>query len=222
MASSCSSYFHSHRPKGHPMSLCCIHQSAQIACKHTVMHLLSNTKKKQLGTKSPCQFLCTNSVWRAKQTAAVLMSTFGSVPTEMNFGQEQRRRWWPVCGHPSWTTHLRRHHGARSPFIITRRPDCLGFQNGPKEESGTLRYTFSWLQSQAGIDAQWCWCCSVKAVSSAEYKKSFFSYNNWSAENYYATLQCSQLLLMSAAMTNHLVGLEIEIAWSLHEEHFAC
>lgn len=140
------------------MSLYYIHQSAQIACKHTVMHLLSNTKKKKLGTKLPCQFLCTNSVQRGKQTAAVLMSTFGSVPTEMNFGQEQRRRWWPVCGHPSWrpTTHLRRHHRARSPFIITRRPDCLGFrQNGPKEESATLRYTLSWLQSRAGTDAQW-------------------------------------------------------------------
>lgn len=158
MASSCSNYFHSHRPKGRPMSLCCIHQSAQIACKHTVMHLLSNTKKKQLGTKSPCQFLCTNSVQRRKQTAAVLMSTFGSVPTEMNFGQEQRRRWWPVCGHPSWrlTTHLCRNHHAQSHFIIRRRPDCLGFwQNGPKEESTTLRCTFSWLQRRAETDAQW-------------------------------------------------------------------
>lgn len=67
MASSCSSYFRSHRPKGHGVSLGCIHQSAQIACKHTVMHLLSNTeKKKQLGTKSSCQFLCANSVQRGK------------------------------------------------------------------------------------------------------------------------------------------------------------
>lgn len=151
MASSCSSCFHNHKPKGHPMSPRCIHPSAQIACKHTVMHLLSNTKKKRLGTKSPCQFLCTNSVQRRKQTAAVLMSTFGLVPTEMNFGQEQRRRWWPVCGHPSWrpTTHLRRQHRAQGPFIITRRTDCLAFlQNSPKEESGALTYTLSCLQSR--------------------------------------------------------------------------
>lgn len=156
MASSCSSYFHSHRPKGHGVSLGCIHQSAQIACKHTVMHLLSNTKKKQLGTKSSCQFLCANSVQRGKQPAAALKSTFGSVPTEMNSGQEQRRRWWPVRGHPSWTltAPLRRHRLTQSRFIITRRPDCLGFwQNGPKEERTAL--TYSQLQSRACTDVPW-------------------------------------------------------------------
>lgn len=161
MTSSCSSYCHSHRPKGHGVSLGCIHQSAQIACKHTVMHLLSNTKKKQLGTKSSCQFLCANSVQRGKQPAAALMSTFGSVPTEMNSGQEQRRRWWPVGGHPSWTltAPLRRHRLTPIRFIITRRPDCLGFwQNGPKEERTALTCTFSCKAELAQMYSGMHWC----------------------------------------------------------------
>lgn len=94
---------------------------------------------------------------------------------------------------PSCSEPLHHHKEARLsgfptewPYRGKRRPQ-IHFELFTK--SSWDRCTMGWI----GVVQSW-WLVQLNT------KGSFFSHNNWSTENYYATLKCSPLILMSAVM----------------------